>query len=137
MTDLVSIIIPAYNSEAYVAEAVVSALGQTNSPVEVIVVDDGSTDGTADALRQFGDVVRVVRTDGVGAAGARNAGVSKGAATKPHISSFGDARKSGLPGDEDQFKPEIILCQLKKSNSASMPATACCAASKFLTTPSK
>ncbi|MGW1421301.1 glycosyltransferase family 2 protein [Bradyrhizobium manausense] len=51
----VSVIIAACNAEAYIAEAVGSVLGQTAPPDEVIVIDDGSTDGTAKVLGQFGD----------------------------------------------------------------------------------
>lgn len=48
---LVSVIIPAYNHEAYISIAVETACKQTYSPIEVIVIDDGSTDGTRDVLR--------------------------------------------------------------------------------------
>lgn len=54
---LVSAIIPVYNGERYLAEAIESAIGQTYRPVEVIVVDDGSTDGSAEVARRFGDAM--------------------------------------------------------------------------------
>ncbi len=54
---LVSAIIPVYNGERYLAEAIESAVGQTYRPVEVIVVDDGSTDGSAEVGQRFGDAV--------------------------------------------------------------------------------
>jgi glycosyltransferase involved in cell wall biosynthesis len=76
-TPLLSVVIPTWNRARLVCEAVESALGQKEGRVEVIVVDDGSTDGTADALaRGFGSRIRVLRLParrGVGA--ARNAGV--------------------------------------------------------------
>ena len=50
VTPLVSSIIPCWNAERYVAEAIESALGQTYRPVEVIVIDDGSTDGIVGLL---------------------------------------------------------------------------------------
>jgi len=72
---LVSVIIPAYNAENYLAEAVESALGQTYRPIEVIVVNDGSTDRTAQIAERFGDRIRYTcRTNG-GIGAARNTGV--------------------------------------------------------------
>ncbi len=55
---LVSIIIPCYNREKYVGEAIESALGQTYPHKEVIVVDDGSTDRSIEVIKSFGDRVR-------------------------------------------------------------------------------
>ncbi len=73
---LVSIIIPCYNTERYVGEAITSALEQTYRPIEVIVVDDGSTDKSMDVIRSFGDSVRIVEGAHQGAAAARNKGVA-------------------------------------------------------------
>ncbi len=68
-------VIPARDGLPDVLEAVASALAQTRAPSEVIVVDDASTDGTGDVVRErFGDAVRVVRGRFDGAAAARNAG---------------------------------------------------------------
>jgi len=77
LTDpLVSIVIPCYNAEAYVAEAIQSALDQTYSHTEVIVVDDGSTDGSVDVIRSFGDSIRYLTGPNAGAAAARNKGTA-------------------------------------------------------------
>lgn len=70
----VSVIIPAYNAERFVAETVRSALYQTYQDLEVIVVDDGSTDRTVASLEEFGDGIRVHQQANAGAAAARNAG---------------------------------------------------------------
>ena len=55
---LVTIVIPCFNGESFVAEAIESALGQTYPHREVIVIDDGSTDGSLDVIKSFGDRVR-------------------------------------------------------------------------------
>jgi len=71
---LVSVIIPTRNRRELVGEAVASALAQRDVAAEVIVVDDGSTDGTASMLSAFGDRIRVVRQTGSGVSAARNHG---------------------------------------------------------------
>ena len=55
---LVSIVIPCWNAEGYVGEAIESAVAQTYANVEVIAIDDGSTDGSLEVIRSFGDRVR-------------------------------------------------------------------------------
>jgi glycosyltransferase involved in cell wall biosynthesis len=70
----VSVIIPAYNAERFIAEAVDSALAQTHPDVEVIVIDDGSSDGTGRILEAYGAAIRVHRQPNTGVGSARNAG---------------------------------------------------------------
>jgi glycosyltransferase involved in cell wall biosynthesis len=73
---LVSVIVPVYNGERFLREAIESILAQTYSPIEVIVVDDGSTDDTAEIARSFGDRVRCIRQANAGPAVARNNGLA-------------------------------------------------------------
>ncbi len=68
----ISATIGAYQAECYIAETLESILGQTLPPDEVIVVDDGSTDGTAAELARFGSQIRVVRQENRGCAAAFN-----------------------------------------------------------------
>ena len=75
MLNEISVVIPAYNSERFVAEAIESALGQSHPPVEVIVIDDGSTDGTADVVRSFSDRVHYHYQENGGIGRARNKGI--------------------------------------------------------------
>jgi glycosyltransferase involved in cell wall biosynthesis len=72
MTPTVSAIIPAYNAARTVGKAVESCLNQTHPPIEVLVVDDGSTDGTAAVVADFGAPVRLERKPNGGPASARN-----------------------------------------------------------------
>ncbi len=72
---LVTILIPVYNRAAMAAEAVESCLAQTWRPLEILVVDDGSTDDLADALARFGGAVRIARQSNGGVSRARNAGI--------------------------------------------------------------
>lgn len=74
---LVSVVIPSYNYGHFVGNAVRSALEQSYEPVEVIVIDDGSTDGTGDVVRAFGDAVTYVRQSNQGLSAARNSGVAR------------------------------------------------------------
>jgi glycosyltransferase involved in cell wall biosynthesis len=75
---LVSVVLPAYEAEAYLAEAIESVLAQTYRPLELIVVDDGSTDGSAKiASRYASGEVTVLRQPNRGTAVARNAGVAR------------------------------------------------------------
>lgn len=69
---LVSVLIPAYNSQAYLGKALASVRAQTYPAIEVLLVDDGSTDDTADIARRFDGRVRVFEQANAGAGAARN-----------------------------------------------------------------
>lgn len=71
----VSVIIPVYNGERYLAEAIESVLAQTYRPIEIIVVDDGSTDGSAHIAKGYGSPVRYFFQSNRGTGAARNRGV--------------------------------------------------------------
>ena len=75
MGPLVSVVIPVFNGEAFLREAVQSVLDQRHSPIEIIVVDDGSTDGTASVATSFPETVRYLRQTNQGPAAARNRGI--------------------------------------------------------------
>jgi glycosyltransferase involved in cell wall biosynthesis len=75
MTPTVSVVVTTFNQAAYIAPTIESVLRQTLQPIEVIVVDDGSTDETAAQIAGFGDRVKYLRQANQGVAAARNAGV--------------------------------------------------------------
>jgi glycosyltransferase involved in cell wall biosynthesis len=72
----VSAVVPVRNGSAYVAEAIESILGQTRPPIECLVIDDGSTDGTGELVRRFGREVKYVRQTHAGVSSARNHGAA-------------------------------------------------------------
>jgi glycosyltransferase involved in cell wall biosynthesis len=74
MTPLVSVIVPVFNAAGFVAQAVSSALASHGVAIEVIAIDDGSTDGTAQVLERFGHGIRTVRQEQGGPYRARNLG---------------------------------------------------------------
>lgn len=90
----ISVVIPAYNREKYLGEAVQSALGQTLPPDEIIVVDDGSTDQTAAVARSFGGIVRCLTRANGGVGPARNDGV---AASTGEVLAFLDSDDLWVP----------------------------------------
>jgi len=71
----VSVVIPAYNIEKYIVRAIDSALKQTRPADEIIVIDDGSTDGTAGLIKQYGSKVRYIYQENAGLSAARNTGI--------------------------------------------------------------
>lgn len=73
----IAVVIPAFDAESFLGRAISSALEQTLAPREIVVVDDGSSDGTGEIARGFGPPVRCVRQANRGAAGARNRGIEE------------------------------------------------------------
>ncbi|MBM4036943.1 MAG: glycosyltransferase [Planctomycetes bacterium] len=71
----VSVVIPAFNAERYLRVTLESVLAQTYRDFEVVVVDDGSSDGTAELAAGFGEPVRVIRQANAGPSAARNHGI--------------------------------------------------------------
>ena len=113
----VSVVIPTYNRARCLAEAVDSVLAQEEAEVELIVVDDGSTDGTAHMLAGYGEAIRVLRQENRGVSAARNAGI---AAAQAELLAFLDSDDVWLPGklraqvDFFAARPEALICQTEE-----------------------
>jgi glycosyltransferase involved in cell wall biosynthesis len=97
---LASIVVPVYNGERYLREALDSACAQDYEPCEIVVVDDGSEDGTPRIIRSY-DRVRRVRQDNAGLARAKNVGVE---AARGEYITFLDA--------DDVLAPDRVSTQL-------------------------
>ena len=97
----VTCIIPVYNAERYLGETLDSVFAQTYRPIEVIVVDDGSTDGSADIIAAHGGRITTLRQANAGAAAARNRGI---AAAESDFIALGDA--------DDLWHPERLSRQM-------------------------
>lgn len=93
-SDGVSVIIPTYNRESVVRRAIDSALEQTYRNLEVIVVNDGSTDGTSEVLGNYGERIRVIRQTNAGPSAARNRGATEAAG---EVLAFLDSDDRWLP----------------------------------------
>jgi glycosyltransferase involved in cell wall biosynthesis len=77
---LISVVIPAYNASAFIAETIASACRQTHGDLEILVVDDGSTDATREivlSLAQRDPRIRLIEADHRGVSAARNRGISE------------------------------------------------------------
>ena len=122
-----SVIIPVFNAERYIHASLASVLGQTYSDYEIVVVDDGSTDGTQAAVRASAGPIRYVRQANQGPAVARNTGIASG---RGALICFLDADDAWLPdklalqiamidaqpnlglvfADEDEFDDRGVQC---------------------------
>jgi glycosyltransferase involved in cell wall biosynthesis len=96
-TELISIVIPAYNLEKYLREAIESVLAQTYKNYEIIVVDDGSTDRTASIAKGYAEQIKLIQQENKGLGGARNAGIL---AAKADL--------VGLLDADDEWKPDYL-----------------------------
>ena len=95
MGSLVSVVIPVFNGERFLREAVQSVLDQKYSPLEIIVVDDGSADGTATVARSLPETVRYLHQTNQGPAAARNRGIEH---AQGDLIAFADADDLWPPG---------------------------------------
>lgn len=101
----VTTIIPAYDAEQFLRATLDSALAQTHRDCEIIVVDDGSTDGTTELVQQYQNFVRLIRQQNAGPAAARNHGVRAASGT---WIAFLDS--------DDTWMPEKLQRQLVKAS---------------------
>ena len=100
----ISVIVPAFRSEATLGRAIESVLRQTHPAFEVVVVDDGSDDGTAAVAQAFGAPVRVLRQPNGGTASARNHGVRE---ARGDVVCFLDADDSYAPQRLEQVVAKL------------------------------
>ena len=96
----VSVIIPAYNCDRYIVQAVESVLMQENCDYEIIIIDDGSTDSTEKVLEPYRDRLRYIKQENQGVAAARNHGI---AISQANFIAFLDA--------DDYFLPDKLTLQ--------------------------
>jgi glycosyltransferase involved in cell wall biosynthesis len=105
----ISVIIPTYNNGGYIEQAIESVLAQQYSPCQLIVVDDGSTDGTKAILEPYGDKIETIWQANAGSAAARNRGLQ---AAKHELILFLDADDLMLPG---KLRQQAAFLQLRPS----------------------
>ena len=98
----VAVVIPAYNAEDCIGRAIESVLAQTMRPDEIIVVDDGSTDGTAQTIRRYEPRVQYVHQPNGGACRARNAGIA-----------VARSRWIALLDADDEYLPQKLSRQME------------------------
>jgi glycosyltransferase involved in cell wall biosynthesis len=79
----ISVVVPAYNAERWIGETLDTVVGQTEPADEIVVVDDGSTDGTRQIVARYGDRVRLLAQDNAGCGAAFNAAIA--AATSDYV----------------------------------------------------
>ena len=103
MNPLISVMIGAYNAAPYLGEAIESVFAQDYEPIELIVVDDGSTDGTADVARGFAEV-HVIQQENGGNGAARNRAVENASG---ELYAFLDADDRFTPGKLTLQKAEL------------------------------
>ena len=125
---VVSVIIPCYAQANFLAEAIESALAQTHPQIEVVVVDDGSPDDTADVVARYRGV-RCVRQMNKGLAGARNAGFKASSgeyvlfldadyrlranAVEAHLACFTSRPEAGfVVGEHRPYAGGWVLCRI-------------------------
>jgi len=99
MTSLVSVIVPTYNSAGFLKIAIDSVLQQSYSNIEILVIDDGSTDNTEELMRGYSDSVVYIKQSNQGVSAARNTGIKQ---AKGEFIAFLDA-------DDSWFTDKLTL----------------------------
>jgi glycosyltransferase involved in cell wall biosynthesis len=118
-TPLISCIIAVFNGEQFLREALDSILAQTYHPLEILVVDDGSTDRTPEIVSEYADAVRYFRQSNAGPGAARNTGLNQ---AKGEFIAFLDAddlwHKDKLARQISCFKarPDLEICVTHAKN---------------------
>jgi glycosyltransferase involved in cell wall biosynthesis len=99
---LISVIIPTYNREHCVRQSLDSVLAQTFKDFELIVVDDGSSDGTVEILKSYGDKIRLICQKNAGAGAARNTAIR-----------VAQGKYIAFLDSDDQWRPEKLEVQMQ------------------------
>jgi glycosyltransferase involved in cell wall biosynthesis len=121
----VSAVIPVHNGQAYVAEAIDSVLSQSHPVLECLVIDDGSTDGTREAVAGFGQAVTYVPQAQAGVSTARNRGTQL---ARGELVAFLDHDDVWLPDKlslqieaQQRSRPTMVLCGVEMVDAAGTP----------------
>lgn len=101
----VSVVVTTYNQQRYIGAAIASALAQTFTDREVVVIDDGSTDGAATIVASFGERIRYIRQENQGVAASRNTGILN---ARGELLAF-------LDGD-DLWEPDKLSAQVEAAD---------------------
>jgi glycosyltransferase involved in cell wall biosynthesis len=117
---LISCIVPVHNGERFLAEAIDSILAQDHDPLEVVVVDDGSTDRSAEIAESYGEPVRVVRQEHSRQTATRNRGLRE---SRGEYIAFLDA--------DDLYRPRKLSTQLRHLRASPETEICLCTAENF------
>lgn len=113
-----SVIVPAYNCEKYVSRCIESILSQTGAKIEIIVVNDGSTDNTLDVLKNFGDEIKLITIENSGVSTARNVGLENATGDFVMFVDSDDTLEEGaiqkLIEKQAEYDADIIRFRYKK-----------------------
>jgi len=115
----VSCVIPVFNGERFLGEAIDSVLAQRDCNVDIIVVDDGSTDGTKGVARRFGERVRYVHQPNAGASSARNRGIKLASGDFVSLLDSDDLwhpDKTRIQLARFDARPELVICTAHMEN---------------------
>ncbi|MEP7313399.1 MAG: glycosyltransferase family A protein [Pseudomonadota bacterium] len=115
----VSCVIPVFNGARYLGQAIESVLDQGRSTVGIIVVDDGSTDATADVARRFGHRVTYVQQQNAGAVSARNRGITQASTEFVTLLDADDLwypEKTDIQLGRFEARPDLAICTAHMEN---------------------